>query len=347
MKTRQCRRHRRCQSGFTLVELLVVIAIIGVLVALLLPAVQAAREASRRTSCSNNLKQLALAAHNFHDYYRRFPPGQLGPVPHGNQQNFRSQASNHQALGPLSYLLPHLEQSAASGLIVTDTSVDSVKPWWGTNGSTVAAAQTRIKAFSCPSTPQYQNSRYIAWTIGLHSAGIDANVWDITDPSFGSTSSDRLVLGLGRTNYLGCAGYLGNVNGLTFTSTGAARLGTTTGASSLDYEGIFSTRSKTRLANVSDGTSHTLLFGETMGGRVNSRTEVSYAWMGGAILPAFNGLTENNAPGRRWYHFSSEHPGSVQFAVTDGSVRNISVQIDFRTYILLSSMHDGQTVGAD
>jgi prepilin-type N-terminal cleavage/methylation domain-containing protein len=342
-------RARLRPGGFSLVELLVVIAVIGILVALLLPAVQAAREASRRTKCANNLKQIALATLGFEDSYRCLPPGQLGPVPHGDQQNFKTQASNHQALGPMAYLLSHMEQTAAGAKIEIDRSVDLVKPWWGTNARTIEAAQTRVPSLACPSTQLYQNRRYIAWTTGLYQAGLDATIWDTTLPSFATNASASMIMKLERTNYMGSAGYLGNVKGLSFTSKSAADLGTSQGTSTLDYEGIFSTRSKTRMANISDGASHTLLFGEAIGGLVDRKYQVGFSWMGCGILPTFNGLIDKNTnkPGREWFHFSSEHPSIVQFAVADGSVRQLPVQIEYRTYIQLSAMHDGQVMSGE
>ncbi len=115
---RQCLRPRPCvRPGFTLIELLVVIAIIAILIALLLPAVQQAREAARRTECRNNLKQLGLGLHNYHDIYRVFPPGGvIGPCAGTPPLKLAGlqECSNGQSLGGnwLLYLLPQLEQGA-------------------------------------------------------------------------------------------------------------------------------------------------------------------------------------------------------------------------------------------
>ncbi len=99
---------RRKRSGFTLVELLVVIAIIGILVALLLPAVQAAREAARRMSCGNNLKQLGLALHNYHDTYKTFPPDAIW---HGNLRGTTPNAMTVRNYTWIAMILPYIEQS--------------------------------------------------------------------------------------------------------------------------------------------------------------------------------------------------------------------------------------------
>src|SRR3954447_24995498 len=105
--------HRRRRTGFTLIELLVVIAIIAILIALLLPAVQQAREAARRTQCRNNLKQMGLAMHNYHDVFNCFPPGYLGyPAAAGQDCSaVRNTAPFAQGWGWGTYLLPYLDQA--------------------------------------------------------------------------------------------------------------------------------------------------------------------------------------------------------------------------------------------
>jgi len=130
----------RQKSGFTLVELLVVIAIIGVLVALLLPAVQQAREAARRMQCTNNLKQLALACHNFSDTYGTFPPG-IEYDPAGSQ--------NDAIWGWNAFLLPFIEENSMYELL--DIPKTRLNQWKG--DAALSNGSLRIDNLRCPSSP--------------------------------------------------------------------------------------------------------------------------------------------------------------------------------------------------
>jgi prepilin-type N-terminal cleavage/methylation domain-containing protein/prepilin-type processing-associated H-X9-DG protein len=144
--------NRRPWRAFTLVELLVVIAIIGVLVALLLPAVQAAREAARRMQCSNNIKQLALAMHNYHDTYKVLPPGRMGTNPTGCAWNSNTGTCN--AAGTVYHMLPFIEQQSLWNQIWSPLTLAGVNyppggPW--PNHAPYDPYKTRLSAAICPS----------------------------------------------------------------------------------------------------------------------------------------------------------------------------------------------------
>src|SRR5256885_2469774 len=145
----------RTKRGFTLVELLVVIAIIGILVALLLPAVQSAREAGRRTQCLNNLRQLGLATHNYYDIYKYYPVGK-GPSYSG--------APVYARWSVHSELLPFLEQTGLQGAIDLafppetpgmqgGASTNFMPAWQNPGRQNASLCRTRLPIFLCPSDP--------------------------------------------------------------------------------------------------------------------------------------------------------------------------------------------------
>ncbi|GIW96560.1 MAG: prepilin-type N-terminal cleavage/methylation domain-containing protein [Pirellulaceae bacterium] len=133
------RRRDRQVGGFTLVELLVVIAIIGILVALLLPAVQAAREAARRSQCSNHLKQLGLALHNYHDVYRSLPARSAGTV------------TSNLMLSGFVAMLPYLEQGPLFDQIAAGDPAAGIPPWGPDTSQNWAVWNVRLPVLICPS----------------------------------------------------------------------------------------------------------------------------------------------------------------------------------------------------
>lgn len=310
---------RICRRGFTLVELLVVITIIGVLIALLLPAVQAAREAARRIHCSNNLKQLGLGAHQFHYQWNRMPPGYLGPIP---QANVSGTYPYYQYVGCLPFLLPFVELNniwnamdteIASHANISLFDVDQIGDAYWTRDDAWAMAQAKIGMLICPSDRPYEKTDIKALFNYYYTPGSGGMIIAV---AFGGGAE-----ALGRTNYLGVGGALG-----------LAR----TGNAVYDaYQGVFSNRSKTNFRDIKDGTSNVLLFGEAMGG-----DNASYTWIGNGVLPAYYVLDGQHS----YNQFSSYHPNIVQFCMADGAVDGISTQIDWGTFNCLAAMADGEVV---
>jgi prepilin-type N-terminal cleavage/methylation domain-containing protein len=308
------RAHRR--SAFTLIELLVVIAIIGVLVALLLPAVQRVREAANRTSCQNNLKQIALAAHNYHDANWRLPPGIVVSV---NSRNANPQyVSQPPYAGPytgcFAFLLPYLEMeplydqippqmfkfNTTMGAWGYNTPPYDFQTGLGINGTGYPAyANAQIKTFICPSDdPKTQLITLgpvdAVWTEPGEQLWIDY----LYDPTQ-STTND-----MGLSDYVAVAGAIGNDNDPFWGH----------------YQGIFYRNSKTRLQDVADGTAYTLMFGEWLASdSTPGDRQFAGAWMGmGALATAWDTVDPS-----QWWNFSSRHLNIVQFANADGSVRGI------------------------
>lgn len=329
------RLHKR---GFTLVELLVVIAIIGILIGMLLPAVQSVREAARRTQCLNNLRQIALASLNYESTNSRFPPGLLE-----EPLDSPDSIDRRQRLSILVHLLPFVEAQNVADLVEPTLSPDrlgddgtGIGDWVFFNEAggrnTRFASQFQIPSFECPSDQMNASDTFL--TISAEER--DGFPGDIQTVGNRLTTTDNNAFGdsIGVTNYVGIGGPVGDVDDDGIWA---------------NFQGIFGNRSKTTVGNISDGTSNTLLFGEVVSfetGSFGTESAISYSWMGNAVLPMnFWPKSVQGTNGIRIsYAYRSNHPGVVQFASADGAVHTISENAELTTMQNLSGRSDGTVV---
>jgi prepilin-type N-terminal cleavage/methylation domain-containing protein len=310
--------HRRARSAFTLIELLVVIAIIAILMALLLPAIQKVREAANKMLCGSNMRQIAIAYHNYHNDYNRLPPSAWNHLPNGSfAGNFQCQI-----IGAMAACLPYLEGDSvfkqlrttggtntppqppnptndAANLVGFDFNLKSRSNAWYTNTTDLTLSGARFKYFLCPSD-----------TMGVEDTTIGMFIFLQTDnflTLWGGYYPNPTGNFMGRTNYL-C------VSGL-FQCTDPFY-----GA----YDGIMINRGDYSLGQITalDGTSNTLLIGEACGQTAGGdNRQWGYCWMGGFSMATYWGLEYASNAG--WYQFSSRHSAAVQFAWGDASIRGL------------------------
>jgi len=315
------------RRGFTLVELLVVIAIIGILVALLLPAVQAARESARTMQCKNNLKQIGLALHNYESTFRTFPPGFIsrvtGPWPGGSNDPVPEIGPGWSAL---SMLLPQIEQTALYEKINFSLSI--------TDPANQFARSSEVATFRCPSD---------TWAGAV-------SVWPSTVG----------VTDLGANSYVAVLGGA-NPTGNGPTGNYTARY------EELPFNGMFHRNQAIRHRDVLDGTSNTIGFGERAsmfspngwagvipGGQTVFSPSVAGQRgqaVGATVRPAITMVTVHvrtggpNAPTGSPGGFWGPHSGGAHFMLMDGSTRAIASQVDIEIFRALAGRNDRVVIG--
>jgi prepilin-type N-terminal cleavage/methylation domain-containing protein/prepilin-type processing-associated H-X9-DG protein len=321
------------RSGFTLIELLVVIAIIAILIALLVPAVQKVREAAARTQCINNLKNIALASHGYHDANKVLPPG--------NDQRMAS---------AMVYILPYIDQQSMfsafdlttgtfwfSGSNNISTSATARPPSAAPNNGRWGAQDTP-PVYVCPAAPSMTTAVFtmqVRTNPGV--AGTDFPSGLAGNTAFHYTTKPPVGI-LGTTHYIPSAGYI-NIP---------------------DYLGIFYWKSRTKMNTITDGTSNTSAFSETWGGQITLNGVTGWAntsWASaifysnyGTCPDSTNGNCNFAAGG---FGLSRHLPGSlhsgnrINVAYADGTVRNISGNLTWPLIVYLCGARDGQILSVD
>lgn len=302
--------------GFTLIELLVVIAIIAILIALLLPAVQQAREAARRTQCKNNMKQIGLAWHNYHDVYNTFPPGYVAKIPKLQLSGERSMWSWG------AFILPYVEQSTMFNQLNVGPSLLEQQLILNP-----LAAKTPMPGFRCPSDTGPGLNDYTNSSMGPAPNGGEYSA--LVQDSNGASHQ------IAMSNYVAVA----NPGDSTTPPVDPTIYGPPLG--------VAFQNSRINFRDITDGTSNQLLVGERaykykgliMGaGTVLGHSSLtvtqsaSYSVKSsqlsalGITYDGINGTVNGSHSGHRG--FSSNHVGGCHFALADGSVRFISENID-------------------
>lgn len=316
---------RRLRGAFTLVELLVVIAIIGTLIGLLVPAVQVAREAARRTTCSNNLKQLGLAMQNHHNARSQFPRGTPSATKFNN-------ATPYEWGYLLHYLLPYLEEETYFQAI-GQTNFSLQKPW---GAAWPAAVQSRaIQGFLCPSDGQFEGISVQSYTggtnrltatnyKGLFSGTNDDALWNKT---YDTTQRALFDMGISR-----------RIQDVTDgTSKSVALMESLRGLDTSDYRGgFYSNRAgvqflyvfQTPNSAVPDGINPNLCPSDGSRNRPTSN------------LPC----VEKSNAASNYAAARSRHSGGVNVVLCDGGVRFVNENIDLPTWQALGWIADGQVV---
>ena len=320
-----------------MIELLVVIAIIAILIALLLPAVQQAREAARRTQCKNNLKQIGLAMHNYHDVYSAFPPAWIPMIDPAAADPIADSVLASSWAWPV-FILPQIEQANLYN------DLTSVEPGPGTPFPVNPGAPNDklLTAFVCPSDPGPEETKY---------------------GGFGGQPN-----GYKKSNYAACGGML-DLDHIPYVGTHNFIRGHAVKRS--NRRGMLGVGTRTRIRDVTDGTSNTILVGEVANDTpwsvssvkqgnapiwirsqsTSTGTSVSDYAVSLSVLRYSKSFTTGN---QRSYAinniltdfgFSSRHVGGAQFTLADGSSRFISENVDQTLYENLSTRADGNVIG--
>jgi prepilin-type N-terminal cleavage/methylation domain-containing protein len=337
------------RRGFTLVELLVVIAIIGVLVALLLPAVQSAREAARRGQCANNLKQIGIAIHNYEDVWRAMPPGNC-----------------HGVFGSwILHLLPQMEQTPLHSRYFNSCGIHRFRDGGIRYGGTenLPVTRTQLPGLVCPSD-----------TKSASAGTINGVTFHNYVACYGNTTRGRVspvgITSTGAPNYHGGAAFIEVIHNLAGPDTNPSYYSWIMRAAENTY------KEKVRMAEITDGTSNTLAISETVQGKGGDLR--GFGWWGGGThfetlltpnSPLPDRTEQSCTPAHRLnppcanrpsptpaspnpdteetIAARSRHPSGVQAVLCDGAVRFFSNNVAIDTWRAWGTAAGNDTVGSD